>query len=40
MGGKLDDVSVVVAQILNKDDSTILQEFKSNGAGIDTISEN
>lgn len=36
-GGKLDDISVIAAQILTKDESTVLQDFESNGTGIDTI---
>ena len=37
LGGKLDDISVIVAQILTTEKSTVLQEFESNGTGIDTI---
>lgn len=37
LGGKLDDIAVIAAQILTKDDTTVFQEFESNGTGIDTI---
>ena len=40
LGGKLDDISVIAAQILTKDEKTRLQEVESNGTGIDTMTEN
>ena len=37
-GGKLDDISVVAAQIHTADETTTFQDFDSNGLGIDTWS--